>query len=137
MRRKAATIGQVVLRNAAVRTAACLIAGTVVCAAQPTRKAVVTPEAQAIEFCREEAGRRLKYSATVRFTDGAEAQAPNIWLVSGVRTAKGPGGNVDQLFTCRVELVKNRPALRLIQLFRESTKSGRDVFETPGRRILD
>jgi hypothetical protein len=49
-------------------------------------------------------------------------------LVSGVRTAKGPAGPTDQQYTCRVGLVAQKVRLKMLQLFKESTKSGKDVF---------
>jgi hypothetical protein len=49
-------------------------------------------------------------------------------MIAGVRTAKGPSDNVDQIYNCRVQIVNGKPQMRMIQLFKESTQSGRDVF---------
>jgi hypothetical protein len=90
-----------------------------------------TPRDQAIEFCRAQSLAHLKFTSTVKWLDLAKEEKGGTWLVSGIRTAKGSPGNVDQQFTCRVQLVNGKPRLKLLQLFKESTKSGKDVFLSP------
>ncbi len=88
-----------------------------------------TAKEQAIDLCRLQSSTRLKYTTTVEWLDLAKEEKGGTFLVSGVRTAKGPSGDVDQTFTCRVQIVNGKPQLRMIQLFKESTQSGRDVFQ--------
>ena len=52
-----------------------------------------------------------------------------VWLVAGVRTAEAPPGSVDQQFTCRVLVTKVGEQLKMIQIFKESSKTGKDIFE--------
>ena len=94
-------------------------------------KAPRTPRDQVIEFCRTQAVAHLKFTTTAKWLDVAKEEKGGTWLVSGIRTAKGSPGTVDQQFTCRVQLVNGKPRLRLLQLFKESTKTGKDVFLTP------
>lgn len=73
----------------------------------------------------------LKYAKTVKWTDLAKEEADGQWLVSGVRDARSPSGeDVAQNFTCRVQKSKTGWRLRMIQVFKESSKTGRDVFLT-------
>lgn len=108
-----------------------LIAGwalpTVVSATPPQR--AKTASEQAIDWCRLQSAVRLKHSTTVEWEDSAKEEKGNTFLVAGIRTAKGPSGNVDQQFTCRVQMVDGKPQLRMIQLFKESTQSERDLFQ--------
>jgi len=107
----------------AARLVLLLIAITISTAAAPQ------PGARAIDYCRSQASASLKYSQTVKWVDAAREERPGVWLVSGVRTAKTPSGNVDQSFTCRADISAKTPRL-LLQLFKDDTKSGRDVFIT-------
>ena len=93
---------------------------------EPKRKPI---NERVIDFCREQSTVQLKYTTTVEWHDLVREENDGNWLVSGVRTAKGPDGNVDQIFTCRVQMVNGKPQLRMIQLFHESTKTGKDVFQ--------
>ena len=90
-----------------------------------------TDNEAAIEFCRQESLLRLKHQKTVKWLDFAKEESAGTFLVSGVRDAQSPAGETQsQTFTCRVEKAKTGWTLRMIQLFKESTKTGRDVFET-------
>jgi hypothetical protein len=70
---------------------------------------------------------RMKY-ATVKWLDAAREERPGVWLVSEVRTAKGPAGNVDEQYNCRVSTAGGRTRLELLQIFKEASRTGRDVF---------
>jgi hypothetical protein len=83
----------------------------------------------ALEYCREFALTHLKYAKTLEWTDHAREETPGLFLVAGVRDAKAPDGEaVQQNYTCRFERVRDHWELRLFQAFKESTKTGRDVF---------
>ena len=85
----------------------------------------------AIEFCREQALTYLKYANTVEWTDTAKDEADGQWFVSGVRDARSPSGeDVEQIFSCRLQKRETGWHLRMIQVFKESSKTGRDVFLT-------
>ena len=92
-------------------------------------KKAPTAKERAIVFCREQSLARLKYVKTVEWLDGAKEETPGTWFVSGVRTAAGPSGEVDQIYGCRVQIVADKPTLKMIQIFKEASKSGKDIFE--------
>lgn len=87
-----------------------------------------TAKEQAVDFCRLQSSARLKYTTTVEWDDLAKEEKAGTFMIAGVRTAKGPSDNVDQIYNCRVQIVNGKPQMRMIQLFKESTQSGRDVF---------
>ena len=90
-----------------------------------------TDKTAAIEFCREQALTYLKHAKTVEWTDMAKDEPDGQWLVSGVRDARSPSGeDVAQNFSCRVQKSEKGWRLRMIQVFQESSKTGRDVFLT-------
>lgn len=97
--------------------------------AAPQNKRAKTPKDRVTEFCRQQALARLKYVKTVEWLDVAKEEAPGVWMISGVRTAKSPSGNTDQQYTCRVSLQKGTSTLKMIQIFKEASKTGRDIFE--------
>ena len=87
------------------------------------------PKDQAIAFCRDRALARLKYVTTVEWSDIAREEEPGTWIISGIRTAKAPSENADQQSSCRVQIVNNTAQLKFRQIFKESSKTGKDVFE--------
>jgi hypothetical protein len=90
---------------------------------------------QATDYCRDFSLTHLKYAKTLEWTDRAREETPGVFFVAGVRDAKAPDGEtVEQNFSCRIERVGNRWELRLFQAFKESTKSGKDVFLLPKKR---
>lgn len=86
----------------------------------------------AVQLCRSEAAARLKYLKTIQWTDLAKEEGGDQYLVSGTRDAKPPNGEVTtQQYTCRVQKTATGAwKLKMIQLFKEHTKTGKDVFET-------
>jgi hypothetical protein len=88
-----------------------------------------TPKDRVTEFCRKESASRLKYVKTVEWNDMAREEKPGVWMVSGIRTARGPAGNVDQQYTCRVQLTGTATSLKMIQIFKKASKTGDDIFE--------
>ena len=117
------------MRVRAVVTLLSLFCSASIAIAAPQTKKPKTPKDQAIEFCRAQSLLRLKYATTVEWLDRAKEEAAGVWLVSGVRTAKAPSGETDQTYTCRVSIQKGVPALKMLQLFKEHTSTGRDIFE--------
>jgi hypothetical protein len=98
---------------------------------QPRGPAPKTDKTAAIEFCRQEALTRLKYSKTLEWTDNAKDEGDGQWFVGGVRDARSPAGeDVMQNFNCRVQKTKTGWRLRMVQVWKESSKTGRDVFLT-------
>jgi hypothetical protein len=89
-----------------------------------------TPKDRATDFCRKEAGSRLKYAKTVKWTDLAKEEKSGTWLISGLRTAGSGSGEVDQQYTCRVQINGQTTSLKMIQIFKEASKTGEDIFET-------
>ena len=90
-----------------------------------------TDKTAAIEFCRQEALTYLKYAKTLEWTDNAKAEGNGLWFVSGVRDARSPADeDVEQIYNCRAQKSQTGWRLRLIQVFKESSKTGRDVFLT-------
>ena len=111
------------------------VVGVVAGQTRATAQKPKTAREQVVDLCRTQSAARLKYTNTVKWSDLAKEEKPGTWLVSGIRTAKSPSGNVDQQFTCRVQMVNGKPQLRMINLFKESTQSGKDVFQVfPERR---
>jgi len=94
-----------------------------------SQKKVLTPEERAVNFCRSESLLRLKYVRTVEWLDVAREEKPGVWIISGGRTARGPNGNVYQSYDCRVEATGDALQLKLIQIFKEASKTGKDIFE--------
>jgi hypothetical protein len=72
---------------------------------------------------------RLKYEETLEWLESAREQEPGLWLVSGVRTAKTPSGPRDQQYACRVSVRDREATLKLIQIFKEASRTGKDIFE--------
>jgi hypothetical protein len=93
------------------------------------RAAIKNPEEAVKAFCRSQALAKLKYTTTVEWSDLAREESPGTWIIAGLRKAKGPDGKVDQQYTCRVELRGVHPRLRLMQIFKEASKTGQDIFE--------
>jgi hypothetical protein len=96
---------------------------------QARSKRVRAPREIAIEACRSQSLIRLKYEKTVEWLDNAKEQKSEIWLITGIRTADSPSGQVDQQYTCRVQVTNDKPELRMIQIFKESSRTGKDIFE--------
>jgi hypothetical protein len=98
-------------------------------ASSESEKTGKTAKQRAIDFCRAESVVRLKYAKTVEWDDLAKEEKAGTWLISGIRTAVAPSGNIDQIYTCRVQTVNNGAQLKMIQIFKESSKTGKDIFE--------
>ena len=98
-------------------------------AGQAQSKKVRAPKEIAVDFCREQSLIRLKYTKTVEWLDNGKEEKGGNWLVAGIRTADSPSGEVDQQYTCRVQVTSGTPVLRMIQIFKESSKTGKDIFE--------
>jgi hypothetical protein len=94
-----------------------------------SQKKGLTPEDRAVKFCRSESLLRLMHVRTVEWLDSAREEKPGVWLISGVRTARGPNGDVDQGYTCRVVATDAALQLKLIQIFKDASKTGKDIFE--------
>ena len=95
---------------------------------QSARPAPKTDKVVAIEFCRAQALTYLKHAKTIEWTDNGKEEVAGQWLVSSVRDARSPSGDdVAQNFTCRVQKSKAGWRLRMMQVFKESSKTGRDV----------
>ncbi len=90
---------------------------------------------RAIEFCRIEALTRLEFLKTMEWLDLAKEEPSGTWFVSGIRTAKSPAGPVDQQYACRVLISSGTLQLKMIQVFRGSSKTGKDVFELRRRTL--
>jgi hypothetical protein len=88
-----------------------------------------TEDDQACEACLQYALPKLKYVRTVKWDPQAKAEGSGTFLVVGFRTAKGPSGNVMQQVTCRVQKSTQGWNLKMLQIFHEASKTGRDVFE--------
>jgi hypothetical protein len=90
-----------------------------------------TPKDSAIEFCRVQALARFKYQKTVEWEATAKDEGNGLFLVVGFRDAKTPEGQtVTQQATCRVEKVRSGWKLKLIQIFKEASRTGKEIFET-------
>ena len=89
----------------------------------------ITTKERAINFCRQESLTRLKYAKTLSWLDAGREEKAGVWLITGIREAAGPAGAVDQQYTCRVQMVADRAELKMIQIFKEASKSGKDIFE--------
>ncbi len=92
---------------------------------------VRAPKDIAVDYCRAQSLIRLKYTKTVEWLDNGKEEKGGNWLIAGIRTADSPSGEVDQQYTCRVQVTRGKPALRMIQIFKESSKTGKDIFEVP------
>ena len=100
-------------------------------AKRPTPTAKNDPKTRAIEFCRDQALTRFKYQKTVDWEASPKDEGGGLFLIVGFRDAKAPAGDtVTQQVTCRVERIGSGWKLRLIQIFKESSRTDKDVFET-------
>lgn len=97
--------------------------------AAPATTTPKTPKDKATAFCRQQALARLKYAKTIEWADMDREESPAVWLITGVRTAKTPTGKTDQQYTCRVSLQAGTPQLKMIQIFKEASTTGKDIFE--------
>lgn len=107
-----------------------LSAANVLWAAQASAlKKAKTPKDRAVEFCRTESLARLKYAKTIEWLDNSKEETTGVWLISGIRTAKAPSDSVDQQYACRVQITNQKAQLKMIQIFKESSRTGKDIFE--------
>lgn len=96
---------------------------------QAKSKTVRAPKEIALNFCREQSLIRLKYKKTVEWLDNVREEKAGTWFIAGIRTADSPSGEVNQQYSCRVQVTGGGPVLRMIQIFKESSKTGKDIFE--------
>jgi hypothetical protein len=88
-----------------------------------------TDDDQACEACLCYALPQLKYVRTVKWDAQAKAEGSGTFLVVGFRTVKESSGNVMQQVTCRVQKSANGWNLKMLQIFHEASKTGRNIFE--------
>jgi hypothetical protein len=77
----------------------------------------------------------LKCQKTIEWHDRAKEESPGVFIVAGVRDAKAPDGStVEQIYNCRVERLGDKWELRMVQVFKESSKTGKDMFLLPRKK---
>lgn len=97
-------------------------------------KPPLSPNDQVVKYCRDLALTYLKHTQTIEWIGRfAKEEKSGTWLVSGVRTTKGRSGPEDQQYACRIVFESGKMTTQMLQLFKESTKSGKDVFLIDGK----